>query len=179
MIDFISYVSFPRPMVVIFNRQTDNNLINWFSDKITIPKECTIFVSPFITQRIPEIYPDPHNFNPTRFDTEKVLKRHPYSFIPFSAGPRNCIGYKFSLIEMKTIISTILRQYRLEPTPGKEDLVLTWRITIRARGGIWLRLIPRNDVRWFKKITCDFVLWTQQCSKADVVIDFFMASIVC
>ncbi|XP_044732402.1 probable cytochrome P450 4aa1 [Chrysoperla carnea] len=115
------------------------------NDKYTIPKNCTVFISPYFTQRLPDIYPDPDNFIPSRFSREEILKRHPYSFIPFSAGPRNCIGYKFSIMEMKTVISTILRHYRITLSPGKENLTLSWRITIRARGGIWLRLIPRTS----------------------------------
>jgi cytochrome P450 family 4 len=48
-------------------------------------------------------------------------------------------------MEMKTVIATMLRSYRLSTVPGREKLKLTYRITLRASGGIWLCLTPRKQ----------------------------------
>lgn len=113
--------------------------------KYTLPAGCGVHICPFATHRLPGVYPEPEKFDPERFLPDRVERRHPYAFIPFSAGPRNCIGYKFALMEMKTVIATILRCYRLSTVPGREKLRLTYRITLRASGGIWLCLTPRKQ----------------------------------
>lgn len=58
----------------------------------TLPKGCDVVIIPFATHRLSEIFPNPEVFNPDRFDPDEVEQRHPYAYIPFSAGPRNCIG---------------------------------------------------------------------------------------
>ena len=111
--------------------------------KHVLPTNSDVFIIPYVTHRLPHIYPDPEKFDPERFSPENSEKRHPYAYLPFSAGPRNCIGHKFAILEMKTVISKILRHYRLLPIPGKTVIDPSFRITVRARGGLWVRLESR------------------------------------
>lgn len=113
--------------------------------KHVLPAGSEVFILPYATHRLPHIYPEPDKFLPERFTPEQCEKRNPYAYLPFSAGPRNCIGHKFAILEMKTMISKVLRNYQLMPIPGKTTIEPIFRITVRAKGGLWVRLQPRNN----------------------------------
>ncbi|KAF5282478.1 hypothetical protein FQR65_LT14287 [Abscondita terminalis] len=111
-------------------------------DNVTLPAGINIFLLPFLTHRLESYYPNPEKFDPDRFAPKNLENQNPYAFIPFSAGPRNCIGYKFAYLEMKTIIATVLRRYRFT-VPSTYNLQLMYRVTLRCRGGITLQVSPR------------------------------------
>lgn len=62
----------------------------------------------------PEYYPNPEVFDPERFSEEEKKKRHPYAFIPFGEGPRNCIGMRFGLLETKIALVSILKYFKVK-----------------------------------------------------------------
>uniref|UniRef100_A0AAG5CRB4 Cytochrome P450 n=1 Tax=Anopheles atroparvus TaxID=41427 RepID=A0AAG5CRB4_ANOAO len=111
--------------------------------KYQLPAGSEILILPYATHRLEHVYPDPERFDPERFGDD-APHQNPYAYLPFSAGPRNCIGYKFAYIEMKTIVSRVLQNFQLSPAPGKEQVQPIFRMTLRARGGLWVKLTPRK-----------------------------------
>ena len=75
---------------------------NFFKGGHTLPKGSSIVLVIMKVHRNEEHWPDPLKFNPDRFLPEETAKRHPFCYIPFSAGPRNCIG-KFLIFNFKII----------------------------------------------------------------------------
>jgi Cytochrome P450 len=62
------------------------------SENYTIPAGTSVPIIPYVIHRNPKIFPNPEEFNPDHFLPERIQGRHPFAYLPFSAGPRNCIG---------------------------------------------------------------------------------------
>lgn len=113
------------------------------SDEITIPGGSSIFIGIYALHHDPELYPNPEIFDPDRFLPENSIGRHPYAFIPFSAGPRNCIGQKFALMEEKIIISNILRHFWIKSLDPPDKILECGDIVLRSENGIRIKFRRR------------------------------------
>lgn len=84
------------------------------SDNYTYPADTSIIVPIYFIGHSADIFKDPEEFRPERFDVEQNSEQlNPFAYIPFSAGPRNCIGQKFAMLEMKSLLSKVLRHYKI------------------------------------------------------------------
>lgn len=78
-----------------------------------VPAGTEIYISPYFIQRNPALWEAPDAFNPDRFDPHHSKDRHPLMMLPFSAGPRKCIGEFLARIEMQIHLMTIAKKLRL------------------------------------------------------------------
>ncbi|KAM6892996.1 cytochrome P450 4F3 [Lycodopsis pacificus] len=114
----------------------------------TVPKGAICLVSIYGTHHNPAVWTSPHEFNPLRFGPEYTAERASHAFIPFSSGPRNCIGQKFALAELRVVVALTLLRFGL--TPGANPELGTSsggvrrlpQLVLRAEGGLWLQLEP-------------------------------------
>lgn len=115
----------------------------------TIPAGSSVGILILYVHRDPKHWPNPDVFDPDRFLSENSKGRHPCAYIPFSTGPRNCIGGKYALMNIATFLAVTLRAYKLLPTEDHKDLQsltdnMTFDLSSRLVGGTRVRFQRRT-----------------------------------
>ncbi|EFX88241.1 hypothetical protein DAPPUDRAFT_305713 [Daphnia pulex] len=128
------------PVPLIRRRVNEDVRLSGFN----VPADTSLGIQIYALHRNEEFFPDPEAFKPERFQPDQVIGRNPFAYVPFSAGPRNCIGQKFAMYEDKVIVSTLLRQFRfgidVHRLPIKESL----NMILKPEGGMPLLIAPRR-----------------------------------
>jgi cytochrome P450 len=111
-----------------------------------LPRGWLAFVVPYVLHRLPAFWKDPETFEPERFSPEHSAERPKFVYLPFGAGPRQCIGNQFALIEAQLSVATLAQGYRLQLVPRHR--VEPWPlITLRPRYGMPMIIERRTRVR--------------------------------
>ncbi|XP_032675659.1 cytochrome P450 4V2-like isoform X2 [Odontomachus brunneus] len=80
----------------------------------TLPKGAEVLIAVLDMHRNEKYWPKALTFDPDRFLPENMANIHPNSYIPFSYGPRNCLGMKYAMVSMKAFTATLLRTFILK-----------------------------------------------------------------
>jgi len=107
-----------------------------------IPAGSDIFISPYFLQRDPAVWDAPDKFNPDRFLLPNDNDHHKLSNIPFSAGPRRCIGDYFSLIEMKFHLALLVKEFKLRHIEDR-PIELESQVNLRSKYPIFMKIHTR------------------------------------
>uniref|UniRef100_A0AAX7VD24 Cytochrome P450, family 4, subfamily F, polypeptide 3 n=1 Tax=Astatotilapia calliptera TaxID=8154 RepID=A0AAX7VD24_ASTCA len=114
----------------------------------TVPAGTICLVSIYGTHHNPTVWTNPHEYDPQRFDPSNKKSQTSHAFIPFSSGPRNCIGQKFAMVELRVVVALTLLRFRLtpgvNPELGSSRVRRLPQLVLRAEGGLWLQLEPLN-----------------------------------
>jgi cytochrome P450 len=97
-----------------------------------VPAGTEIYISPYLIQRHPAFWESPERFDPDRFGPDESRPRHPMTMIPFSAGPRKCIGESLARIEMQIHLMTIAKHLRLRSV-GEQPIQLEAGVNLRNK----------------------------------------------
>ncbi|XP_044260316.1 cytochrome P450 4g1-like [Tribolium madens] len=111
-------------------------------DSYVIPTGSIVLIPIYHISRKSEFWKEPNKFDPDRFLPENNTNRHRYTFIPFSSGPRNCVGYKYGIMSVKVLLSTILRKYTIKPSEYKklEDIEMIISVVAKPISGYKIKL---------------------------------------
>ncbi|XP_012062915.1 PREDICTED: cytochrome P450 4C1-like [Atta cephalotes] len=113
-------------------------------DSYTLPKGTLVVLAIMLTHRSSEIWPDPLKFDPDRFLPENSQNRNPYAYIPFSAGPRNCIGQRFALLEEKIVLTAILRKWRVKSVKTIDTIEYGSSLIMRPIEEVFIHFTPKK-----------------------------------
>ncbi|KAF2903347.1 hypothetical protein ILUMI_02843 [Ignelater luminosus] len=110
-----------------------------------LPKGSVCIIPAYSIQRDPKYFPDPDKFDPERFNDENKGGINPFTFHSFGAGPRNCIGSRFALMEGKLIVAEIISKFEIVPVEKTQIPIEinTNSVTPIPTEGIWLGFKPR------------------------------------
>jgi cytochrome P450 len=103
---------------------------------LVIPRGSTVIVFIYGSHHAPRYWQSPESFDPERFTKENDALQTPFTYLPFGAGPRGCIGGNYAMLQILMILSAVLTKYDFELTPGQ---------TIEARPMVILR--PKHGIR--------------------------------
>ncbi|XP_055589828.1 cytochrome P450 9e2-like [Uranotaenia lowii] len=114
--------------------------------KFTIPQESCLWIPIHGLHHDPAYFPNPDRFDPERFSEENRVTITPGSYLPFGSGPRNCIGSRFALVEMKAIVFYLVAEFSFERTQNTQVPVRFSKemMGVGAERGIRLKLVPRS-----------------------------------
>ncbi|KZC14255.1 PREDICTED: probable cytochrome P450 6a13 [Dufourea novaeangliae] len=111
--------------------------------KVEIPSGMRVIIPIYGLHHDPDYYPDPGTFDPERFTEKNKRTRHPYTYLPFGEGPRNCIGIRFALLQIKVGIISFLKNHRVEFCERTTVPIKFSRrsLVTRSEKGVWLKIV--------------------------------------
>lgn len=126
------------PVWLISRRSTKNDVLGGFE----IPADSLVCISPWLLHRRSDLWPDPEKFDPERFAQDH--RRHPCAFLPFSAGPRQCIGQHFATLEGVLVLARMLQRVDID-IDADHSVEVEALVTLRPKNGVLATIRSRQQ----------------------------------
>jgi cytochrome P450 len=107
-----------------------------------LPPQTNVIMSPYVMQHDARFHPDPERFDPHRWTPEAAVARPPFTYFPFGAGARQCIGEGFAWMEGILALATLAQQWRCRLVPG-HPVALRPLLTLRPKHGMRMTVARR------------------------------------
>lgn len=131
------------PPVPLIARELEEDTV---IDGRKIYKNTDVAVAILWLHRNDKYWEEPKKFDPYRFTQKNLEERDPFSYVPFSAGLRNCIGQRFALLEAKIYIFYILKNFNLRSSQKEDDIELCMEIIMKSKNGLMIDFEVRSSV---------------------------------
>ncbi|KAG8436954.1 hypothetical protein GDO86_007872 [Hymenochirus boettgeri] len=125
------------PPVPIVGRTLRNPVT--FFDGRSVPAGTFISLNIYGIHKNSSVWENPEVFDPLRFSPENSANRHPHAFVPFAAGPRNCIGQNFAMNEIKVAVALTLNRFQLSPDLANPPIKIP-QLVLKSLNGIHVHL---------------------------------------
>ena len=105
------------PLIILMRKvQRDFHYKHW-----TVPAGSTVAVSPAVSNRMPDCFPEPERFDPSRYVSPREEDKQGFAWIPFGGGRHRCVGASFAMMQLKAIFSVLLRRFEFEMAQPSES----------------------------------------------------------
>ncbi|XXT20163.1 cytochrome P450 [Sorangium sp. So ce429] len=110
----------------------------------SVPAGSLVIVSPYLVHRHPAFWEEPDRFDPERFTPERAKARPAHAYLPFSSGPRVCVGQALATLEVRIVLAMIARRFTLRPVPEHVVEPDGSVVTLHPRGGLPMTVHPQD-----------------------------------
>lgn len=102
------------PLIMLMRQALDDIEVTANGKKYVIPKGDMVFSSPAVQSRMESVFKNANNFEPDRFGPERNEQKTPFAYLGFGAGRHACLGQQFGVLQVKTLMSVLLRNFKFE-----------------------------------------------------------------
>ncbi|XP_023212645.1 cytochrome P450 4C1-like, partial [Centruroides sculpturatus] len=128
------------PIPIIARKNPSEMKISNYS----LPANSSLVINIYGIHHNPSVYENPEVFDPDRFLPEKYKNLHPYAFLAFSAGPRNCLGRKLAMMKIKIVLANVLRNFKVYSLDSQDKIVTCFECVLSPILGIKMCVEKRS-----------------------------------